>query len=187
MNVRQTRTLLHLASASLFAASAGVAYWGFTPIQQGDSTQASRNRPTQQAAGEKAASEDAPNIASHWNLKLRGPIQDPPKPKPKPLVIKPLSKQPAGVPVAQPKLDITLVGTILESGHGVGIFADADGKYDRKSVGEVLSLEPKGIRVEKIDANGATISLRGRKTTLQIKNKPKTQKNKSDRKRKQRF
>ena len=187
MNVRQTRTLLHLASAALFAASAGVAYWGFAPAEHSSDDQTNRRSPSKQVAVNNPEPENTAAVASHWSLKLRGPIQDPPKLKPKPLVIKPLPQQPVGVPGAQPKLDITLVGTILESGHGIGIFADADGKYDRKSVGEVLSLEPQGIRVEKIDANGATVSLRGRKTTLQIKNKPKTKKNKPDRKRKQRF
>ena len=167
MNVRQTRTLIHLTSVAFLAGTAGIVAWGFSAINENESVPPKPIRQRTSIPDQERTSAASRSLAQHWQRKLRQPLVDPPKPKPKPLVIKPLVKQPAGVPKPT-KIDITLVGTILEPGRDVGVFADTSGGIDLKPVGKILDLEPKGVRVEKISETKATVSLQGRKQTLEI-------------------
>ena len=168
MNIRRIRMLLRAISLLLLFATAGVIWWALSDVS---SPNAGRNRVRESKPLTKPSQPepDSSLVAGvHWQRRLRGPLYDPPKPKPKPLVLKPLPTQPKGVPKSQPKLELTLVGTILEKGRDIGVFVDANGKVDLKPVGEVLSLDPKGIRVERLSDFKATVSLKGKKTTLEI-------------------
>jgi hypothetical protein len=100
----------------------------------------------------------------HWNSKLRGPLVDvvvkaPVKVKP------PVQRAP---PVRKETINITLVGTMLEAGNAMGLFADANGKQYLGTVGETLGLKPSGIRVETIQSRTAVVSHGGQRTTLQL-------------------
>ncbi|NND99088.1 MAG: hypothetical protein HKN47_17360 [Pirellulaceae bacterium] len=168
MNVRQTRTLIHAVSAMLVVAAIATLAWGLSDSNSAGAD-ALPSRPTGDSIDETAAQTNQFLVSDVWRTKLRGPLVDPPKPKPRPSIVRTPPKKPTVVAAPIPPIEITLVGTILESGTGIGIFADADGKYDLKTVGETLDLEPTGMLVEGIEATKATVSLQGRQTTLQIK------------------
>jgi hypothetical protein len=165
MNVRQTRFSIHVATGVTLFATLGVIGWGiFTPLA---TSEPDRSTSVPRVAKlNEADPTEPPSYASmkHWNRNLRGPLQDvvvkaPVKVKP------PVKKAP---PVRKEPIDITLVGTMLEAGNEMGLFADASGKEYLGTVGETLQLKPSGIRIETIDSRTAVVSHGGQRTTLQI-------------------
>lgn len=94
---------------------------------------------------------------------LRGPLYDPPAPAER---AKPSSTPPP--PPQQPKLDLTLVGTIMEANQSVAILSDASGQFDVKGIGELLELLPAGVTVQNIQAEQVTLEFQGRQSTVQL-------------------
>ena len=172
MNIRQTRLLIHCSSAALLSASAGVAYWGMAPIDESvDPPTEKSGSPSVVSPEEDSGEERSVTQNAHWQQRLRGPLVDPapkPKPRPRPVVTAPAKPRPAPRPVA-PKIALSLVGTILEHDRTVGVFSDPSGNVDMKPVGEVLDLQPEGIRVDAVDQTSATVSLAGQQTQLKMK------------------
>jgi type II secretory pathway component PulC len=94
---------------------------------------------------------------------LRGPLYDSPA-APSVPVARP---KPTPTP-QQPKLDLTLVGTIIEANQSIAILSDSAGQFDVKGIGESLELLPAGVTVQKIEAEQVTLQYQGRQSTVQL-------------------
>ncbi len=98
-----------------------------------------------------------------WAMRpLRAAWVDSPKPSPPPR--KPRLSRPQPKPVIKqvPKLNLTLVGTIIDSKGRLAIITDPSGKFDIKAVGEALELSPEGVTITKIDSDQVTLSYQGK-------------------------
>jgi type II secretory pathway component PulC len=73
-------------------------------------------------------------------------------------------------------LDVTLVGTIIESDQSLAIVADSSGKFDIKGVGESLELSPQGMTVKTIESERVTLQFQGRQSTVELDRSTKTAK-----------
>jgi hypothetical protein len=65
-------------------------------------------------------------------------------------------------------LEVTLIGTIIQSDQNLAILADSSGKYDVKGIGEPLELSPEGITVESIQSEQVTLNYQGRRSVVQL-------------------
>ena len=61
-----------------------------------------------------------------------------------------------------PKLNLTLVGTIIDSKGRLAIITDPSGKFDIKAAGEALELSPEGVTITKIASDQVTLSYQGK-------------------------
>ena len=65
-------------------------------------------------------------------------------------------------PKPGPKLDLSLVGTIIESNKSLAIIADPNGGFDVKGVGEMLEIAPDGIVITSIQSGQVTLEHQGK-------------------------
>ena len=170
MSIAQQKRLLYLITAGCLLLGGIAAYWSLDDIQTTVSPKASR------AAGKipsalPEASQSA-NPRAELPSKLRGPLYDPPPPPPAPPVRPRPRPQPAPR-TPKPRLQLTLVGTIIDAQQRFAIVADATGEFDVKGVGEDLDLQPSGIRIERIDAEKVTLNFQGTPSTIEIDRNPK--------------
>lgn len=175
MTVRQTNLLIKSMSLLLMAAASGVLWWGWqSPTGKGTEAQAKSSQTNETPEAVNTRGVAIADFSSVWDRPLRGPLYDPPPATPKPVAKpKPVVRTPPKPKTPPPpKLDIRLVGTILESGHSMAIAADATGKVDVKSSGQVLDLEPVGVRIEEIAADTVTVSYNGQTSTLKLSKSP---------------
>ena len=112
---------------------------------------------------------DDPSLAAR---PLRRPLYDPPPkpPAPKPVVAETPAPPPSSPP-PQAKLDVVLVGTIIQPEQSLAIIADAAGEFDVKGVGESLELTPQGITIATIESERVTLLYQGRPTMIEIDRK----------------
>jgi hypothetical protein len=169
MELRQQRQYLTLATACLLAFSAAVVFWSVSAITE--STPNSPIVPSREIPDSETTSKSAFAIPAAMTMRqLRAPLYDtepdPPSP-PKP--IRPAAPRPKTVP----KLQLTLVGTILESGKSLAIITDINGRFDVKGVGETLEIDPNGIVITNIQAEQVTLMHRSQPTVLTLVRKQK--------------
>jgi len=172
MPLRQTRLLLRLTTLLFAAATVAVVWWVWPSVDETSPTHMTEQvgEPLAETAAETTTIATA-DFDALWDRPLRRPLYDPPPPpQPAPVVKrpKPAPRKTEPRPSPPPKLDMRLVGTILESGRSMAIVADAAGKIDLKGAGETLDLEPEGVRVESINAESVTVSHNGREQMLKI-------------------
>lgn len=168
MNITTQRRCLNALTAAMIAGACGGGYWAVSEIDVKASP--SSAGPVVQMAPVPMDSDN--QQASNMSIamrSLRGPLYDPPPiasrpqtPPPRP----PAPPQPRTPPVA--RLDVQLVGTIIDADRSVAIVSDASGKLDVKSRGETLELSPAGIIIDAIDSQAVTLTYQGRQSTIQL-------------------
>lgn len=70
-------------------------------------------------------------------------------------------------PALNPRVE--LLATVIDPVRTVAIISDARGRTDLKGVGETLELMPSGLRIEKIEPNQVTLTLRGQTVKVALK------------------
>ena len=168
MDVTTQRRCLGILAAGLFAGTVGAVGWSLSGLE-GDRGVVSP-RPQATPLTELPAQESTfPFDESFAARPLRRPLFDPPPvaaappPKPTPKVV----ERPTPPP-APPKLEVTLVGTIIQPDQSLAIVADASGEFDVKGIGESLELSPQGITVERIESERVTLRYQGRESTIEL-------------------
>jgi type II secretory pathway component PulC len=162
MDVTTQRRCLTTLAGGLLLAAVGAVAWSVSGI----------------APTAKTATEGVPSLANalddsfsqrtlsdaELNMALRHPLTDPPPPKPRPVAPRVV----APAPQPPPKLQLTLVGTIIESGKSLAIIADSQGAFDVKGVGESLELSPAGVSVQRIDSEQVELQYQGKTSTVKL-------------------
>ena len=169
MELQRQRQYLTLATACLLVFSAGIAYWAISGIGKSESVLPSVPPiPTSDSNNTEKHAFKIPTAMTQ--RKLRAPLYDPEPPPPvstKPVV--PITPPPK----PEPKLNLTLVGTIIESDKSLAIIADNNGQFDVKGIGDVLEIDPDGIAITNIKPEQVTLTYRGRSTVLILDRKQK--------------
>ncbi len=168
MNVTTQRRCLGMLAAGLLAGSVGAVGWSVSGIPtelEAASPSQSMTPPTEVPI----PTTSSPPDESFAARRLRQPLYDPPAPAPTPAPPKtPAPRVVEAPPPRPPKLDVTLVGTLIESDKRLAIVADASGEFDVKGIGENLELSPLGITVEKIESERVTLRYQGRESTIEL-------------------
>lgn len=166
----QRRCLTGLAGGLLLGAI-GAGAWSLSGLPQ---PQASS--PTNTQIGILPPSEDATTGEASFDpgllaMSLRDPLEDPkpvpPRREPPPRVVPPRK------PPAAPKLNLTLLATIIDSQKSLAIIADASAMFEVKGVGESLELSPPGVSIVSIESGQVTLAHNGKESTLIVDKKRK--------------
>lgn len=163
----QRRTLTGL-SAMLLAGSLGAGYWAVADLDQLPAVSADRiARPIKlpdAVAGSAVAGGQDSALRS-----LRAPLYDPPPapPRPEPKVTTAPSPRPTPKR-SEPKLGLTLVGTIMDSRQSVAIVADDQGGVDVKGIGQTLDLKPDGVTIQAIQSQQITLRYQGKESVVHL-------------------
>jgi type II secretory pathway component PulC len=168
MDVTTQRRSLGILAAGLLAATGGAVGWSVSAIDQdlGGASQSRSTMPTiETSATDTIASEDQSLMARQLRQPLYDPPPQPPAPRPAPT---PKIVEAPPQPPPTPKLDVTLVGTIIQSDQRLAIVADASGGFDVKGIGEDLELSPLGMTVETIESERVTLRYQGRQSTIEL-------------------
>lgn len=166
MDLKTQRWCLHITAAGLFAGAAGILAWSLADIENEVRVNAAASSvtPPSPAGSDDAERNGDASLASRL---LRQALYDPPPPPvqptppPAPKVVRP-------VPTAEPKPEVTLVGTIIEPEQRLAIVADATGEFDVKGIGEALELTPAGMTIVQIDSEQITLRYQGRQSTIEL-------------------
>lgn len=154
----------------LVVTAGAAAVWSLGSLEPKSSV---TSRPLKQTAVNDASSSDrgpSDQVAIKFDQPLQKSLYDPPKKPTKPPVqSRPSVKTtPVVRPPKPPKLDWTLLGTVIESGQSIAIIADASGKTDIRTIGEEVELMPAGVLVRKIDSEVVTLEVRGKESKLKL-------------------
>lgn len=166
MNITNQRRCLNALTAAMIAGACGGGYWAVSKIDSPETTV--DRRPAKKM---QSVEDDASQYVSTSEMamrSLRGPLYDPPPMAQRPTP--PPQPPPQSPPRVEPKarLDVRLVGTIINDDRSVAIVSDASGKLDVKSRGETLELSPAGIVIDTIDSQTVTLSYQGRQSTIEL-------------------
>lgn len=167
MDLNRQRWCLNVAAAGLFAGAAGIIVWSLADIESDRAVNAvaPADKPTRIPDG--SGHIDPSNDSAVANRPLRQALYDPPPkpaqpaPPPAPRVVRPPT------PV-EPKLEVTLVGTIIEPERRLAIVADAMGGFDVKGIGEALELTPAGMTIEQIESEHITVRYQGQQAKVEL-------------------
>ncbi len=163
MDITTQRRCLGTLAGGLFAGTVAVVAWSFSGI---DSPSEVRGENRSRNVGPAIAETDMPSFDDRIAAQsLRAPLYDAPAPPP---AARPPQPPPKPAPRPKTGLDVTLVGTIIESNQSFAILADSMGKFDIKGIGESLELSPQGMTVESIEAEQVTLEYQGRQSTVQL-------------------
>ena len=173
MELQRQRHYLTITTVCLLLFSAAIVLWSVSNVDE-SSPQSPNVQPGHTATSEVSRVPELTIPTAMTQRQLRGPLYDPAPvpaspPKPKPPVVP--------RPKTGPKLDLILIGTIIESNNSLAIIADANGGFDVKGVGEILELAPDGIVITSIQSEQVTLKHQDKTTTLRLERKQK--KNKS--------
>ena len=168
MDVTTQRRSLGILAAGLLAGAVGAVGWSLSGLKRDSGAVSSgpRAAPLTEFSKQPSTTSFDESVAAR---SLRRPLFDPPPqpptpaPKPAPKVV----ERPTPPP-SIPKLDVTLVGTIIQPEQSLAIVADALGEFDVKGIGESLELSPQGITVERIESERVTLRYQGRQSTIEL-------------------
>ncbi len=166
MNIRRTRQTLIGTGIAATAAAALVAAWGLgSPCD----VHPSLPRRARLEAGdtiENADSEIAPldEFAKLWDLPLRRPLVDGAGDA--------TASSAAAASAAAASgalLNLSLVGTIVETGRSRAVFSTPNGGIELKGVGEIVGGLPGGPEIVEIEPRHVVVRFQGQLTTLRLK------------------
>ncbi|MCC9599468.1 hypothetical protein LOC67_02765 [Stieleria sp. JC731] len=178
MNVKLQHRLLQSFSAGLIAGTLWAAVWAFLPLNEPEQAIPLDTTPTGAAA--VAQTNDQAQSPVDLALAIQKPLYDPPKVVAKPSAPARVVQKPVVRPPAKPKLDWTLIGTIIEPNKRVAIISDASGKTVIRSEGEAVALSPTGARVASIASNKVTLEIDGQQASLKLRKASPTSDSDSD-------
>lgn len=159
MTIIRTRTILWAASGSFIGLAIAVAGGSFLspldvpeptrlPVAVDDSKESGSSGPT------------IPSLSSFeplWSLPTDRPPASAPKPNPV-----------ASSTTVAPVLPIRLVGTIIETGKSMGMFANATGIVEIRAVGEKIGEEPMSAKLLSVSVDSAELQYQGKKVVLKL-------------------
>lgn len=138
--------LCRLGSLVTLAAAAGVAYWGTLPVTL---------EPSAAPAVTAGGVPDPPRIIrldalqAHLDQLLRPPLYDPPPP--------PVAPPPVEPPPPPLRVNLRLVGTVLEPGRDKALLAAPDGNIEFRTVGHRFDWESQTLVVEEVSPRDVLI------------------------------
>ncbi len=162
MDVTTQRRYLTTLAGGLLLGAVGAIAWSVSGIEPTAMTPTAGVPPIANPFDDSSSQRTLSD--AELNIALRHPLTDPPPPKPRPVaprVVAPVLQPP-------PTLQLTLVGTIIESGKSLAIIADSSGDFDVKGVGESLELSPAGVSVKRIDSEQVELQYRGKTSTVKL-------------------
>jgi len=190
MSKKRVQRTMNLAAAGAISAAAAVGGWGwfslwqedFQAQTQTDSANLRSDRPATSSDIASKAKNEAENkdAISHamasdvWGRSLQhgfrlesSAFTTPPK---QPVVeanaeaIAP----PPPPPPAINDLGLRLVGTVLEEGRSMAIAIDGLGTLDFRGEGDLLRLQPDGVRIDKVSKESVLVSYQGKSSNWQM-------------------
>lgn len=138
--------LCRLGSVLALAGAAGIGYWGTLPVTVSSDTAA-----PPMAAGVP----DPPRILrldalqAHLDQRLRPPLYDPPPP--------PEAPPPVEQPPPPLRVNLRLLGTVLEPGRDKALLAAPDGNIEFRTVGHRFDWESQTLIVEEVSPRDVLI------------------------------
>lgn len=168
MNITTQRRCLNALTTAMIAGACGGGYWAVSEINT-DTSMSSARRVVQTKPFLPVENDQQMTDKSIAMRSLRGPLYDPP-----PMASRPPTSAPRPQPPPQPRtppvarLNLRLVGTIIDADRSVAIVSDSSGKLDVKSRGETLELSPAGITIDAITSQAVTLTYQGRQSTIQL-------------------
>ena len=147
MSIAPFRIVGRLISLLALLAAVGVGYWGTLPVMVDGSTRVWPKTPLQSVPSPPVIP-GYTAFASLVDQRLRGPLYDPP---PIPL--------PPPTPPAPIRVDLKLVGTVLEPGMNQAILTNSRGKVLFCRVGETIASVPGGIVLESVTETEAVLRI----------------------------
>lgn len=169
MNLTRQRQLIYAAAMGLVALSGVGVIWAFSSIESdaGLARQVGAQPKlkvadiqSQQPTFGRDVNFDAPMLKSLIDPTPQPPKRPPRKPTPPP--------KKTIAPISSPRLNWTLVGTIIDGKDSVAILSDADGKTDVRRVGETVELLPAGAVVQRIESDQVSLKLSRGESTLKL-------------------
>ncbi|MDB4614419.1 hypothetical protein OAH18_01890 [bacterium] len=169
MSIRAQRQFLFLLSAGFLAATVGAVWYGL-------------QKPTVEPLAAPAAGaigaetpdgssdpDSVKQLLTATDTKLRRPLYDPVVKPVAPKVVRVAKPQKREIPKPPPpKIELTLLGTVVEGGRSIAIVADASGSIDQKQIGETLQLKPDGLVLEDIQTGEVIVSHDGKRLTFSV-------------------
>jgi hypothetical protein len=133
--------LCRLGSVLALAGAAGVGYWGTLPVTL-DRSDAQPPKAVGVLTPPRILRLDA--LQAHLDQRLRPPLYDPPPP--------PEPPRPVEQPPPPLRVNLRLVGTVLEAGHSKALLAAPDGNIEFRTVGDRFDWESQTLVVEEVSA-----------------------------------
>ena len=165
VDITAQQRLLYAIVGGCLLGTAGAVYWSTSEL-------APAGIPVDRRANSPATTDGESSIPSAVGVdaalsrSLRAPLYDPPPTPPqRPPKVRPVSRP---KPTPPPRLNLTLVGTIIDPDQSLAIVADADGNFDVKGVGDSLELQPAGVRIGQIKAEVITLQYQGNESSIRI-------------------
>ncbi|WP_197454884.1 type II secretion system protein N [Stieleria varia] len=163
---QQRRLLTGMAGALLLGAVAGGA-WSFMPIPTELSGVDSSGAQSSFVVAPPSQEPEPLNV--DLELRLGSTLFDKPVAPPAAPVETPKLKPPVVTPSPRKNpLELTLVGTLIQSGESVAMIADASGKVDVARAGQSLDLLPAGVVVQEIDSESVTLRYQGQDSVMRL-------------------
>ncbi len=164
MHVSTQQRILYAIAGSFLLGAGGALYWSTSEIAESDFA-SSRVATRRDAPRENPREAEGGHRDDDAARMLRGPLYDLPPPPSKPLVVATPRAKP---PTPTRQLGLTLIGTIIDAHQSLAIVADASGEFDVKGIGDSLELEPKGVRIGRIDSEQITLLYQGSESTIRL-------------------
>lgn len=165
MDIAAQQRLLYAIAGSCLLGATGAVYWSTSEIAP-VAVAVDRRATGPAATGGESAPAPTAGVDAVLLRSLRAPLYDPPPAPPKaPTNVRPV-KRPK--PTPPPRLNLTLVGTIIDPDQSLAIVADADGNFDVKGVGDSLELQPAGVQIGHIEAEVITLQYQGKEETIRL-------------------
>ncbi|MCY2974806.1 MAG: hypothetical protein NTW52_09110 [Planctomycetota bacterium] len=186
MSKKRPQQTMNLAAAGVISAAALVGGWGwFSHLQEdskfeqpSESTSIKASRAlnpsdiTSKSKNELESNANSGSVASLdiWGRSLQHGFRAeasttivPPKP---PIVeaVAPVIPPPPAIN----DLGLRLVGTVLEEGRSMAIAIDGSGTLDFRGEGDLLRLQPDGVRIDKVSKGSVLVSYQGKSSTWQM-------------------
>lgn len=177
MDLNTQRRLLHLLTAAFLVVAVGGVVWATSDLGSpvGATTQSvASERRSQVSKNTRQDREAAPSIDDAiLGLELQKTLYDPPPPppprqepkpkaKPKPVVNRPPARKP------KPKLNWTLVGTLIGLDEPIAILADPSGTTHVHGLGDTVELETSSAALKEITAETVTFEIDGASVLLSL-------------------
>jgi hypothetical protein len=165
VDIAAQQRLLYAIAGSFLLGTTGAVYWSTSAIAPAAVT-VDRRANSPAVTGREPAPTPAAGADDDLLRSLRAPLYDPPPTPPTaPTNARPV---PRPKPTPPPRLNLTLVGTIIDPDQSLAIIADADGNFDVKGVGDSLELKPAGVRIGQIESEAITLQYQGKESTIRL-------------------
>ena len=186
MSNKRVQRTMNLAAAGVISAAATVGGWDWFSLWQEDSQsqtdsaniRGDRPATSSDIAGKAKKEAENKDAISHamasdvWGRSLQHGFRlessastAPPKPPVTEANAEAIAPPP---PPAINDLGLRLVGTILEEGRSMAIAIDGLGTLDFRGEGDLLRLQPDGVRIDKVSKESVLVSYQGKSSNWQM-------------------